>query len=179
VPTKLLLKTSPDAAMLFAPFGCSPPPPPPPPPLLLHMHPPTHLHTPTTTHRRLSIEVDQLLSELPTSPPSVPTHAFTLPTRTSHAYTLPTRTSHTSTLPSHSLPANTTLTGSLQKLQVEEQELQSQVNQLTDKRDKLAHELSDLMSHVSIPLLPPHTRTLSHSHTSTNYYCSYSVLGEL
>ena len=27
VPTKLLLKTSPDAAMLFAPFGCTHPPP--------------------------------------------------------------------------------------------------------------------------------------------------------
>jgi len=28
VPTKLLLKISPDAAMLFAPFGCAHPPPP-------------------------------------------------------------------------------------------------------------------------------------------------------
>ena len=28
VPTKLLLKTSPDAAMLFAPFECTHPPPP-------------------------------------------------------------------------------------------------------------------------------------------------------
>ena len=28
VPTKSLLKTSPDAAMLFAPFGCTHPPPP-------------------------------------------------------------------------------------------------------------------------------------------------------
>ena len=35
VPTKLLLKTSPDAAMLFAPFGCAHPPPPVPPFLLL------------------------------------------------------------------------------------------------------------------------------------------------
>ena len=32
--TKLLLKTSPDAAMLFAPFGCTYPPPPVPPFLL-------------------------------------------------------------------------------------------------------------------------------------------------
>ena len=28
VPTKSLLRTSPDAAMLFAPFGCNHPPPP-------------------------------------------------------------------------------------------------------------------------------------------------------
>ena len=28
VPTKSLLRTSPDAAMLFAPFGCTHPPPP-------------------------------------------------------------------------------------------------------------------------------------------------------
>ena len=28
VPTKSLLKTNPDAAMLFAPFGCTHPPPP-------------------------------------------------------------------------------------------------------------------------------------------------------
>ena len=28
VPTKSLLKTSPDVAMLFAPFGCTHPPPP-------------------------------------------------------------------------------------------------------------------------------------------------------
>ena len=28
VPTKSFLKTSPDAAMLFAPFGCTHPPPP-------------------------------------------------------------------------------------------------------------------------------------------------------
>jgi len=28
VPTKSLLKTSPDMAMLFAPFGCTQPPPP-------------------------------------------------------------------------------------------------------------------------------------------------------
>ena len=28
VPTKSLLKTSPDTAMLFAPFGCTHPPPP-------------------------------------------------------------------------------------------------------------------------------------------------------
>ena len=34
VPTKLLLKTSPDAATLFAPFGCTHPPPPVPPFLL-------------------------------------------------------------------------------------------------------------------------------------------------
>ena len=34
VPTKLLLKTSPDTAMLFAPFGCTHPPPPVPPFLL-------------------------------------------------------------------------------------------------------------------------------------------------
>ena len=34
VPTKSLLKTSPDAAMLFAPFGCTHPPPPVPPFLL-------------------------------------------------------------------------------------------------------------------------------------------------
>jgi len=33
-PTKLLLKMSPDAAMLFAPFGCTHPPPPVPPFLL-------------------------------------------------------------------------------------------------------------------------------------------------
>ena len=31
VPTKSLLKKSPDAAMLFAPFGCTHPPPPVPP----------------------------------------------------------------------------------------------------------------------------------------------------
>jgi len=35
VPTKLLLKTSPDAAMLFAPFGCTHLPPPVPPFLLM------------------------------------------------------------------------------------------------------------------------------------------------
>ena len=34
VPTKSLLKTSPDAAMLFAPFGCTYPPRPVPPFLL-------------------------------------------------------------------------------------------------------------------------------------------------
>jgi len=34
VPTKLLLKTSPDAAMLLAPFGCTHLPPPVPPFLL-------------------------------------------------------------------------------------------------------------------------------------------------
>ena len=34
VPTKLLLKTSPDAAMLFAPSGCTHPPPSVPPFLL-------------------------------------------------------------------------------------------------------------------------------------------------
>ena len=34
VPTKLLLKTSPDTAMLFAPFGCTHPPPSVPPFLL-------------------------------------------------------------------------------------------------------------------------------------------------
>jgi len=34
VPTKSLLKTSPEAAMLFAPFGCTRPPPPVPPFLL-------------------------------------------------------------------------------------------------------------------------------------------------
>ena len=34
VPTKSLLRTSPDAAMLFAPFGCTDPPPPVPPFLL-------------------------------------------------------------------------------------------------------------------------------------------------
>ena len=34
VPTKLLLKMSPDTAMLFAPFGCTHPPPPVPPFLL-------------------------------------------------------------------------------------------------------------------------------------------------
>jgi len=34
VPTKSLLRTSPDAAMLFAPFGCTHPPPPVPPFLL-------------------------------------------------------------------------------------------------------------------------------------------------
>ena len=34
VPTKSLLKTSPDAAMLFAPFECTHPPPPVPPFLL-------------------------------------------------------------------------------------------------------------------------------------------------
>jgi len=35
VPTKSLLKTSPDAAMLFAPFGCTHPAPPVPPFLLM------------------------------------------------------------------------------------------------------------------------------------------------
>ena len=35
VPTKSLLKTSPDAAMLFAPFRCTHPPPPVPPFLLM------------------------------------------------------------------------------------------------------------------------------------------------
>jgi len=35
MPTKSLLKTSPDAAMLFAPFGCTHPPPPVPPFLLM------------------------------------------------------------------------------------------------------------------------------------------------
>ena len=35
VPTKSLLKTSPDVAMLFAPFGCTHPPPPVPPFLLM------------------------------------------------------------------------------------------------------------------------------------------------
>jgi len=34
VPTKLLLKMSPDVAMLYAPFGCTHPPPPVPPFLL-------------------------------------------------------------------------------------------------------------------------------------------------
>ena len=34
VPTKSLLKMSPDATMLFAPFGCTHPPPPVPPILL-------------------------------------------------------------------------------------------------------------------------------------------------
>ena len=34
VPTRSLLNTSPDAAMLFAPFGCNHPPPPVPPFLL-------------------------------------------------------------------------------------------------------------------------------------------------
>ena len=34
VPTKLLLKMNPDAAMLYAPFGCTHPPPPLPPFLL-------------------------------------------------------------------------------------------------------------------------------------------------
>ena len=34
VPTRSLLRTSPDAAMLFAPFGCTHPPPPVPPFLL-------------------------------------------------------------------------------------------------------------------------------------------------
>ena len=35
VPTKLLLKANPDAAMLFAPFGCTHLPPPVPPFLLM------------------------------------------------------------------------------------------------------------------------------------------------
>ena len=47
-----------------------------------------------------------------------------------------------------SVPRGQPLSGSLQKLQVEEQALQSQVSQLTNKREKLAHELSDLMSQV-------------------------------
>jgi len=34
VPTKSLLKTSPDTVMLFSPFGCTDPPPPVPPFLL-------------------------------------------------------------------------------------------------------------------------------------------------
>ena len=35
VPTKSLLRTSPDATMLFTPFGCTHPPPPVPPLLLM------------------------------------------------------------------------------------------------------------------------------------------------
>ena len=40
------------------------------------------------------------------------------------------------------------LAGSLHQLQEEEEALQTQVSQLSNKRTKLAHELSDLISQV-------------------------------
>ena len=85
------------------------------------------------------MEVDQLLSDLP-PPAAISTHKRRSPTPSSLIRGFQASPPHV---------ADGNLSGSLQKLASEERALQSQVNQLTDKREKLAHELQDLLSQVS------------------------------
>ena len=84
------------------------------------------------------MEVDQLLLDLPP--------AATIPRKRSRTPSSLTRGFQASP----PLVADENLSGSLHKLAGEERALQSQVNQLTDKREKLAHELQDFLSQVRL-----------------------------
>ena len=79
------------------------------------------------------MEVDQILMDLP--PP--PQHL----TQNSHTRPFP-------TLTANHLHDNRSLDSDLKGIHREEEQLQAQVSQLTDKREKLSHDLQDLISQV-------------------------------
>jgi hypothetical protein len=91
-------------------------------------------------NKRLSMEVDQILMDLSPPPPSTRFSSLPHHGHLRHSFSgglLPLRRRDDRSLQSN-----------LEGIQKEEKELNVQVSQLTDKREKLSHELHDLISQV-------------------------------